>query len=220
MLSNIHISPNILIIVGLVCNIIGAVLISLEAFGIKGFIEKLHDTSTHEHRFVFISYVAMINQFSVFVLVNCFWVVGLVVLAKLPVKFASLLFPVGFFVWKFIVKTLEVVRNGIQRIAPRYKKDEGCLKLIIVLPFLMLWAVVFGIVSLLHIVVRFGIDLPPRFFAEKVIGKGLLSLFEYVKAILDKSRRTYLKAPALLGAAFLILGFIYQILGIVFIMLE
>ncbi|NQE06822.1 hypothetical protein C5S32_13200 [ANME-1 cluster archaeon GoMg1] len=201
----IHITPNLLIIVGLVYNIIGAVLISLEAFGIREFIEKTHDTSTHEHRFVYISYVAMINQFSVFVLVNCCWVVGLIVLATFPVSFTSLLFPVGFFVWKFIVKILEIMRNSIQRFAPKYRKGEGCLKLIIVFPFLMLLAVIFGIVSLLHIGMQFGIDLPLRFFAEKVIGKGLLSLFEYVKEILDKSRRTYLKAPSLLGAALLVL---------------
>ena len=76
---NIYISPNILIIFGLACNIIGAVLISLEAFGIKEFIEKLHDESTYEHRLVATSYIAMVNEFSVFVLVNCLWVIALVV---------------------------------------------------------------------------------------------------------------------------------------------
>ena len=217
---NIHISPSLLIIIGLSYNIIGAVLISLESFGIKEFVEKLRDKSTHEHIFVSIRYVAMINQFSVFVLINFFWVIGWVVLAKSSVSFAIILFPAGFFVWKFIVKILELLRNSIQKLAPRYRKGEGYLKLIIVFPFLIIWAVVFGIISLLHIVAQFGIDLPLRILGEKVIGRALLRLFEHVKKVLDKSPQTFLKAPILLGAAFLILGFIYQIIGTLLIMVR
>ena len=217
---NIYIPPNFLIIFGLACNIIGAILISLEAFGIKEFIEKLYDKGTYEHRFVATSYVAIVNEFSVFVLVNCLWVIALVVFANFPVSLAALLFPVGFFLWKFIVKALKLLSNTIRRLAPKYRKGEGWLKWIAVFLPLLVWAFVFGIISLIHIVAHFGIDLPLRFLAEKVLGKWLLSLFEYIKNILDKSHRTYLKVPILLGAVFLIFGFAYQILGILLIMLE
>lgn len=217
---NIYIPPNILIIFGLACTIIGAILISLEAFGIKEFIEKLHDESTYEHRLVATSYIAMVNKFSVFVLVNCLWVIALVVFANFPVSLAALLFPVGFLLWKFIVKTLELLSNTIRRLAPKYRKGEGWLKWIAVFLPLLVWAFVFGFVSLIHIVAHFGIDLPLRFLAEKVLGKWLLSLFEYIKNILDKSHRTHLKAPILFGAALLIFGFVYQLLGVILIMLE
>ena len=40
---NVYISPSILIIAGLVYNIIGALLISLDAFGIREFVDKLHE---------------------------------------------------------------------------------------------------------------------------------------------------------------------------------
>ncbi len=216
---NIYVSPNILIIVGLACNILGAILISLEAFGIKEFIEKLHNESTYEHRLVATSYIAMVNEFSVFVLVNCLWVIALVVFANFPVSLAALLFPAGFFLWKFIVKTLELLSNTIRRLAPKYRKGEGWLKWIAVFLPLLVWAFVFGFVSLIHIVAHFGIDLPLRFLAEKVLSKWLLSLFEYIKNILDKSHRTHLKAPILFGAALLIFGFVYQLLGITLIML-
>ena len=217
---NVSISPSVLIVAGLVCNIIGALLISLEAFGIRGFIEKVHDTSTGEHRFVSLSYVAMINNFSVFILANCGWAVVLLVVANIPVTFAALLFPLGFFVWKLLVNILQVSYNVVQRCAPKYREGEGCLKLIIVLPFLLLWVVVFALIGLLHIGVRFGVDLPLRFLGEKAIGKALLAVFEHVKRILETSDQTYLKAPMLLGAAFLVAGFAYQILGTVLIILE
>ncbi len=219
---SIYIPPNILIIFGLICNITGAILISLEAFGIKKFIEKLSDKSTYEHRIVAISYVAMINQFSVFVLVNIFWVVALILLVNLPVSLAALLFPFGFFFWRFVVKILGLLSKTIKtinKLVPKYRKGEGLLKWTVAILALIPWAMSYLAAELIHIVAHFGIDLPLRFLAENVLGKWLLRLFEYIKNVLDKPHRTYLKAPILLGATFLVFGFIYQIVGIILIML-
>jgi len=216
---NIYIPPNILIIVGLACNIAGAILVSLEAFGIKEFTEKLEDERTYGLRVASISYVAITNQFSVFVLVNIFWVIALIVFANFPISFALLLFPFGFFLWKFIVKLLELLNKTIYKFAPKYGKGEGCLKLAIVILPLSLWAVTYGAVAAIYMIVRFGMDLPLRVIAEKLLGRWLLSLFKYIKNKLDKEHRTRLKVPSLLGAALLIFGFIYQLLGITLIML-
>ncbi len=218
--ERLHLSPSILIIAGLVYNIIGALIISWDAFGIREFAEKLHDRSTGEYRSVSLSYVAMINQFSVFILSNCCWALILVLVANTSVSFAALLFPLGFFAWKLLVRTLGLSRRAVQRLAPKYREGQGCAKLIVIFPLLILWVVAFSAVSLLHIAVEFSIDLPLRFLGEKAIGKALLKLFEHIKWTLDRSDRTYLKAPILLGGAFLIDGFVYQILGAVLILLE
>jgi len=191
----------------------------LEAFGIKEFTEKLQDERTHGIRVVTISYVSLVNKFSVFMLVNCFWVIALVLLANFPTGLAVILFPFGFFLWRLTVKILELLSKSTRKLAPRYRQGEGWLKWTIVILPLLLWAIIYGAVGLIHIMVHFGVDLPLRFTAEKLLGKWLLNLFAYIKNMLDKEHRTRLKVHSLLGVVFLISGFIYQILGITLTML-
>ena len=103
---DVYISPNILIVFGIACNIIGAVLVSLEAFGIKEFTQKLQEEREYGLRLTSISYVAMVNRFSVFILINCLWVIALIIFVDFSIPLAVILFPVGFFLWKFIVKNI------------------------------------------------------------------------------------------------------------------
>ncbi len=217
---NIYFSPYVVIIFGLACNIVGAILISLEAFGIKGFTEKLQNERTYGLQLAAISYVAMVNQFSVFILVNCLWVTALIIFADFSIQLAVLLFPVGYFLWRLLVKILGILSTTTYKLVPRYRTGEGCLKLAVVFFPLIIWVIIFGVIGLTHIAIQFGIDLPLRLIAERLLGKWFLSLLGYINNVLSKEHRTHLKVPSLLGAVLLIFGFIYQILGVILMILE
>jgi hypothetical protein len=206
--------PVIVMIVGLILNLTGAILISLAAFGIGEFINNINEQKDSGFQTAKVSYTATINTFFIFMLVNFTCCLFIVLFTRLPVEIVVLLFPFGFFAWKLSVIVLGITSSLIRRIAPPHKPGRNILVLLLSLFVALGWALLYGFAEILHIAAQF-LDLPIRYIAEKIIGRFIFRLFISVDATMRKGHRTGLKVTSLLGAVFLIMGFLYQIVGLI-----
>lgn len=202
-------------------NLIGALLISIEAMGATKFLQAVKSDEKIACRMAQLGFVSAINTISIFVLV---WIVSFVILwlleRKFDIVFDLVAAPFGFAVWRLAIKIADWLARFTKLLAPpKNLHQRGCLLLILSLFWGLAWAVVFGIASLIYMVIRFAIDLPLRFLGEKVIGAMVMRLFERIDQTVSEMQRWYFKKPVFIGALLLIGGFIYQIIGTVLIIL-
>jgi hypothetical protein len=112
---------------GLLFTIVGALMLSIEAFGASDFLARLSSIDAIQRRRAESHYVSAVNRAGVFIMVNALWTVALIAWAPVPLGIALALAPFGYFVWRLLV----TIGNGAHRLSaraaprPRYHNREG-----------------------------------------------------------------------------------------------
>jgi hypothetical protein len=218
MLTGVASDPNYLNLTGQVLNLLGGLLLTIDAIGAAAFIDKVdNESDALNARMAKLGYTASINSIFVYVIV-CF--LGLVVLAlmlpKPNIVLAFLFAPFTYFVWKSAVYLGKVTRQLINLLSPaRLPKPQGffarSIHSIIVIPWVFLYLAAFAVVTC----IEFGIDLPVRFFSEKVVGAMLLRVLRSTARVQQAEERFHFRRNAFGGLMLLIAGFGYQALATV-----
>jgi len=218
----LNISPSWLVVFGLGLNFVGALLISIEAIGATKFIRAIEQEEEIGKRLAHTSFISTINKTFVFVSV---WIVTFLLLWAFVDEFSvvedSLIAPLGFVFWKLSIKGTELVQSLVKSVAPpRGLCEKGGFFLLIALVWGLAWGALFLVVSITAIFVRFGIDLPLRFFSEKVVGFCVMRILRNVDQTVRDMQRWYFKRTVFTGVIFLLGGFLYQIIGTILVILE
>ena len=207
-----NIPLNVLALFGLFLNIVGAFLLAMEALGASELLDSLKNEREQGLRMTQIGYYATLNQLLFFVLL---WLISffvlLIVLPKPNLVPSLLVAPFVYFVWKFIVILSELLYKIVDKAGPKkYIRGSGFFALFRSLVLSFFWVVIFSIVTLFWMVVKFGVKLPLVFFSEKLIAPRALDVFARIAEKDHKERRFHVKSRAIYGIALLLLGFIYQ----------
>jgi len=216
-----NLSPNWLVLIGLILNFTGALLISIEAIGATEFLQAINGNKKNS-RFAKIDFTSSINTTFVFVLM---WILTFLILLVCVDKFGVvedlLIAPLGFFFWKLSIKGMDFIQTVLKSFAPpRSLSEKGIILLLVALIWGLVWGIIFLIISLIAIFIQFGIDLPLRFFSEKIIGSYVMRILKKIDRTVQNMQRWYFKKTVFVGAIFLLGGFLYQIIGIALIILR
>lgn len=218
----ITLSPIVLIIFGLVLNLLGAILISIEAFGASEFIASMKSDDIITSKKTEIGFTASINNIFVFVLT---WIICFIALRLLVLEFNIVLdfiiAPLGYVVWHLLIKLANWFYTFIASFSPRKilpKEKTFLLKMIdfILLPF---WVIILLVAVIIRLTIQYGLDLPLRFVSEKVIRVGIVRLFHKIANTEKEMQKWHFRKPVFVGALLLIGGFIYQIIGTILILI-
>ncbi len=209
--------PNILTLFGSVLGIIGSILLSVDALGAPDFLAALKAEEKKGVQMTQTGFLALINEIVVYLSIS---LMGFVLLLFISRGFliASLIFaPLIYFAWKTIVYITEKLAELVKRLGPPNRlRGQGLLRslgCLIQLIHLLVWILPFLVMSLLALLVRFGLDIPLRFFSEKLIVPLVKRLYELsAKAIVEEQRWRF-KANALVGSLFILFGFLYQFIA-------
>lgn len=202
-----------LLIFGLILQLIGGFLLSIEALGIKEYIEYRNDGNDVHYRRANLWLDATFNNISVFLFVNILWLLILLYIFKLPLKASLLLFLIGYSIYKLIIYLLEQLTRLIDKLSLKLPDKAGCIITIILSLYNIVVALVYGAIMFIKIIIKFVLDIPIRYFSEKVISRCILYIFIKIYNLLQETKSDVFKKPIFIGALFIILGFIYQLLG-------
>jgi len=202
-----------LLIIGAIFQLIGGFLLSIEALGIKEYIEYKNDGVEHHQIRANLFLNATLDNISVFLFVNIIWFLILLKMFKLPLKTSFLLFLIGYFVWKLIISISKQLCKIIYKLRFDLPKNAGCILTIVTFPYVILWVLVYATTQIISMIIEFS-DMPVRWFSEKVISRCILYMFVKIYNLLRNMKNDVFKKPVFIGAMFIILGFIYQFLGI------
>lgn len=204
---------SLLLIIGLIFQLIGALLVSVEAFGIEEYLKFRNDGVVHHQRWAELSLNATLNNTSVFVFINSLWFVILLFFLKLPLKISISLFLLGYYVWKLIIYISKKLISLIDIISFTLPENPGCLLLLVSAPYYLAWFILYSSINIIVLAIEFGLDIPVRYFSEKIISRSVLFIFTKIYELLKKMKNDAFKKPIYIGVLFIILGFIYQFLG-------
>lgn len=202
-----------LLILGLVFQLIGGILVSIEALGIKEYLEYRDDGVEHHKRCAELSLNATLNNVSVFLSVNIVWYIIIRYIFNLPLKISLSIVLAGYFIWKFTIKISKLLVNFIQKLSFKMPSKAGLIVATLGFIYTLGWAILFFIAKILSMLIEFGLDIPFRYFSEKIVSKLVLYMFIKTYKILESMKNEVFKKPIFIGVLFIVLGFIYQFAG-------
>ncbi|MBU3103068.1 hypothetical protein [Clostridium gasigenes] len=204
---------NILLVLGLILQLIGGILVSLEAFGIKEYMDYIESDNESNKRHALLELNWIFNNIAVFLFVNLIWFTTLALIFKLPIKVCFILYLFGYFIWKILIVFSKKASSIIYNLIPKYNKDKSIIMQLQNVIISLSLLIIFAAVSLLSMFIEFGLDIPFRYISEKYISKGILYIFKKTYKIITNMKHSMLKKPIIIGILFVLLGFIYQFLG-------
>jgi hypothetical protein len=209
---------NLLVLFGTFLGIIGSVLLSIDALGANEFLRSIEKEKTQRFQMTYVGFLATINEIFVYLTVSLIGLIALLLITKYNLVISLLIAPIIFFVWKGIIflsdKFVEFIRKtGPKRINPNDK--ISCFKMIILFFHAIIWVTPFLIISMIGIIIRFGLDLPLRFLSEHIAVPFVRRLYEYSAKLISEDQKWNLKRTVLIGTLFLLFGFIYQSIGVI-----
>lgn len=208
---------NLLTLFGAVLGMIGSMLLSIDALGAPDFLSSINKEKENTFQLTHIGFLAIINNVFVYLAVSILSCFILLILFRINVVLSLLLAPFVYFVWKSIIYLTDKIVNLVQKLGPRKTKTEekySCSFLIIRLIHSLVWSVPFALVSIIRIVIRFGLDLPLRFISEHVAVPTVKRFYEASAKLVVDDKKWHLKRTVLIGTLFLLFGFIYQFIGV------
>lgn len=212
-LLNILNNSNILLIIGLIFQLVGGVLISIEAFGIKDYIDYINEGSEHDKRRALLELNAIFNNISVFTFVNLIWFLTLLFYLEIPLKGALCLFLLGYYIWKIIIILSNIMLKHAQSMIPKVSSNDNFFKCLVMFPIVLITSLIYLFIALISLFIEYGLNIPFRYISEKYVSKIILKLFRYACTIINNMKHSKLKKPIILGLLLVFVGFIYQFLG-------
>jgi hypothetical protein len=217
--------PNYLNAGGQSLALIGGLLLAIDALAPKELVEHLDGTDEWEARKASLGYQAGINSTFVYLLVSA---IGLaLLLALLPMRdvaarlvSALLIAPLTYPAWKLLIRACEMLQGAVRTVSPARARNQslGGLGSMMHLALALVWLALYVPVSLLTMLVRFGVDLPLRFLAERIVGRHLLRLLRWVANKQEGERRFHFRQAAFTGVVFVLAGFAYQLVATILIL--
>jgi len=127
-----------------------------------------------------------------------------------------LISPLVYFFWRLLIKITELLSKLTRKLhPPKMLSKKGCILIILSSLWVLPWAIIFGITSLIHIFLKFIVDLPFRFLSEKLIKRVLLKVLHKIASTENEMRKWYFKKQVYIGFLFLIFGFFIQIVAFI-----
>jgi len=210
--------PNILTLFGSFLGIIGSILLSIDALGAPDFLSALKAEEKKGIQMTQLGFLALINEIVVYLSISLIGFVVLLFISRGSL-IASLIFtPLIYFAWKTIIYITEKLAEFVKWLGPpHYLRVQGLLRSLgcmIQLIHFLIWISPFLITSLLAFLVRFGLDLPLRFFSEKMIVPLVKRFYALSAKAIAEEQRWRFKANALVGSLFILFGFLYQFISV------
>jgi hypothetical protein len=197
-------------------DIAGVAHLAVDALGPSDFRRALDSKDTFEVHAVNSNFTAEISSLTVCLVVCLFGLArGLVLLPASLAGLALLLAPVAYPAWRVSAWLAEMLQRFVQSMSPGNLPVWARARIGCVLGFVLFvpWFVVLAIAFCIHIAIRFGLDLPPRWLAERVIIPPVLSVFRRLAELEETDRRWGFRRLAFRGLVLLVLGFAYQVAG-------
>ena len=217
----ISIPPTALILFGLVMDFTGAVLLGLEALGARDFLSAYKQEKTTGLQMTKIGFIAAVNRTSIFILV---WVISFCLLelvsAWTDLALNLLISPFVYFAWRLVVRLSAAINRLWLSLRPgRVRPTADIWASTLDVISRMAWGVMYVAISCVAMAVEFGIDLPLRYFAEKVIARAVLRAYRLLETVQTGSQRWHFNRMTFVGILLLLGGFLYQIIGVLMILL-
>ena len=96
-----------------------------------------------------------------------------------------------------------------------YKEGEGCFKCLIFLGIFPFWFIYHGIPRIIYILLNNGIDVIFALIGEKLIAKQVIKIFKFFHRKTSYASYSKFNPPVYKGLVLIMVGFIYQALGII-----
>jgi hypothetical protein len=223
----------ILTLIGLILSLIGAILISVDAFGLADFLETLEykekDVNYDENEELYcynqekiakrnmtqIFYIYFINTTCKYLLFNSIVTCILYFIFKLSFYYCLLLYFIWYPIWKLILFILEKIIQKFSNPPVKYKEGDGCLLCALTIILTPIWIVYYGIPFLMLNILKYGIDIIFYLLGEKVFAKWIISLLKYLYSKISYGSYNKFNINAYRGFILILIGFIYQVFGIV-----
>lgn len=216
------VDANALVILGLCLDLVGAALFSVDALAASEFIARIDagegaargSEEWLDARLAQNSFNAATNTVLVYLLfTGLSFVAVLWFLPGHPLALALLVAPFVYFAWKIVTWVAERIQSLLGRVRPYTGKEQiqsalGCLVYTI---FLVPWLVLYFTTAVTAIALRFGFDIPLRFFSERRIGPWILKALRRSARMQERDR--FFRGNAFRGLVFLLAGFSYQLIG-------
>ncbi len=126
--------------------------------------------------------------------------------------------PFVYFGWRLLIYIAERLVQTVKKFSPRnyIKNRQGCslgLGCAVQLLHWAIWVLPFAVVSLLALIVRFGLDLPLTYVSEKAMVPIVAQIYGLSAKVAAEEEKWKLKSTALIGSIFILFGFVYQLIG-------
>ncbi len=211
---------NLLVLFGTVLGMIGSIFLSIDALGAQDFLASLDKEKDKPFQTTQIGFFAIINNIFVYLVISAFGFFVLLMLSQINIVLSLLLAPFVYFAWSGIIYLSEKVVNLVGKLGPRkLRKDEksSCLFLIVQLVHGLIWAIPFALVSIIALIIKFGLDIPLRMVSEKLVAPFVKRLYQASAKLVAEDIKWHLKRMVLIGTLFLLFGFIYQFIGVILV---
>ena len=209
---------NLLVLFGTALGMIGSILLSIDALGAQDFLASLDKEKDKPFQMTHIGFLAIINNIFVYLAVSVFGFFVLLILSRINIVLSFFLAPFIYFVWNGVIFLSDKVVKLIQKLGPRKLKvgeKSSCLLLIAQLIHWLIWAVPFALVSIIGMIIKFGLDIPLRFISEQLAVPFVKWFYEASSKLVTEDKKWHLKRTVLVGTLFLLFGFIYQFIGVI-----
>jgi hypothetical protein len=170
-----------------------------------------------------IGFLALINRTFVYLFVSAIGFIVVLFLSRANLIFSLIVAPFLYFGWKLVIYIADNLSQIVKKLGPgNYVKNRhgfllgfGCIAQLL---HWVIWFFPFLIISLFSIIVRFGLDLPLRYLSEKAMVPIIKRAYEFSAKIVAEEEKWKLKSTALIGSLFLVFGFLYQLIGTLFLL--
>ena len=210
--------PNLLVLFGTALGMIGSLLLSIDALGAQDFLASMDAEKEKPFQMTYVGFLAIINNIFVYLAVSIFGFLVLLILSRNNIVLSLLFAPFIYFAWKGVIYVSDQVVHLFRKLAPRtleMGKKSSCLFVIIRLIHAIIWIIPFALVSIIGMIIRFGLDLPLRFISERLAVPFVKWFYEASARLVTQDKKWHLKRTVIIGTLFLLFGFIYQFIGVI-----
>lgn len=210
------IGPSAIIGIGLTLSLVGSALLAADALAPREFLEKLDQSDIPgQARLANTGFVSEINTVFVFLFVAMGGVIGLAI--WYPLGTALIIGPLVFPLWKLLIRIAEYVERLLDGLAPRRAKGLTRTRPggLIYCIWLILWWALRIPVFVASVLIEYGIDLPFRALSEYVVRPIVLESLRKLAEIQDREAHWGFRVLAFRGLLLLVVGFLYQLIGVV-----
>ncbi len=214
-LLNLKINPVLLLTWGLSFELLGAVLIAVDAAGVKEFLSKYRSDIIYEKRKADLGITAFINRSIAIIIFGT--VFGVVTTALgLDLVLALLLAPFGFVVHRLISRILERIHSLVLSHSP--KLQGGCFLMPLSILIWFLWLIAVVLTFVIYVVFDLGFVIVIYRLSEKYLKPLAIKIFDYFnEKYIKKAETWYIKTYIIIGILLIFFGFLYQIVGTILI---
>ncbi len=216
-MSEEHIDPTWLVVAGMLFSVVGAILLACDALGAPEFIAAIDQANDPtKARTARLGFIVTINNAGVATLSSVLILVALSLSnRRIDPVLLLVIAPAFYFGWRTVAHVAGWLHKLMTWIGTLLAKKGARERIGCVLhPVLaLLWIVAMIVPFLGYMVLNFGIDVPLRAVSEYAVAPVVLRAVRRIAQRVQSDRKWLLRRYAVYGTLWLLLGFVYQLIG-------